>query len=218
MTEIEHRYLKDDNDNIFYPITHIDAVQGLNADDFSQSDEIDDKIRQKTDEINATINDVNKTIENANKTITEQQKVIDKQKTDITNMSNNFANVVGIAGWVPYGYNVSKDVKADTMHGGKHLICGLKEVRVGTPNVTQVARIKTISYNLSNFENGQQVAQLPAGFLKDNLIFTAHGHGNRGPYRVEVTTDGKMTVHVSPDDKNLDKSYFWIYGQFTWVE
>lgn len=232
MTEIEHRYLKDNNDNIFYPLTHIDAVQGLDADSFSQSDEIDKKIKQKTDEINSTINDVNKTIENANKTITEQQKIIDENKTkidrnktdigenktDITNMSSNFENIVGITGWVPYGYNVGQGVEADAIHGGKHLICGLKEVRVGIPNVTRVARIKTISYNLRNFENGQQVAQLPSGFLKDNLIFTAHGHGNRGSYRVEVLTNGKMTVYVNPNDRDLDRSYFWIYGQFTWVE
>lgn len=218
MTEIEHRYLKDNNDNVFYPITHVDAIQGIDSDTFNTSDEIDDKIRQKTDEINNTIDNVNKTIEDANKTINEQQKIIEKNKTDITNMSNNFANVVGITGWVPYGYNVGKDVEADQIHGGNHLVCGLKEVRVGTPNVTQVTRIKTISYNLRNFENGQQVAQLPAGFLSSNIIFTAHGHGNRGPYRVEVTTDGKMTVYVSPDDRDLDKSYFWIYGQFTWVE
>lgn len=197
MTEIEHRYLKDNNDNIFYPVTHIDAVQGLDTDTFSSSDEIDDKVKQKTDEINTAINGINKAIKNIN---------------------TNFADIVGVTGWIPYGNNVGKGVEADQIHGGKNLTCGLKEVRVGIPNVTQVSRIKTISYNLSNFENGQQVAQLPSGFLKDNLIFTAHGNGNRGPYRVEVLTDGKMTVYVSPEDRDLDKSYFWIYGQFTWVE
>ena len=42
MAEINHRYLKDNDGDTFYPVTHIDAVQGIDQE--STDNALTDKI------------------------------------------------------------------------------------------------------------------------------------------------------------------------------
>ena len=65
---------------------------------------------------------------------------------------------------------------------------------------------------------GEQVAQLPVGFMTKAHIFPAFGNGNMGAYRIEVTKSGAMTIHGGLNDKNLPISSYWVYGQYTWIE
>src|SRR5699024_3687937 len=116
MTEIEHRYLKDNNDNIFYPITHIDAVQGLdNSETVTALTDMNDKINQ-----------MNTMIDSANKTIAEQKKIIDRNKEIIDYFDVAIGDMVGDTGWVDI--SVPPTMKNSAEKNG--FKCGIREVRV----------------------------------------------------------------------------------------
>src|SRR5699024_11499806 len=117
MTEIEHRYLKDNNDNIFYPITHIDAVQGLdNSETETALTDINDKINQ-----------MNTMIDSANKTIAAQKKVIDRNKEIIDYFDIAIGDMVGDTGWIDY--QVHPNNTKNYISTGSP--CAIREVRVG---------------------------------------------------------------------------------------
>ena len=69
MAEINHRYLKDNDGDTFYPVTHIDAVQGIDQESTDNA----------LTDMNDKINQMNSMIDNANKTIAEQKKIIDRK-------------------------------------------------------------------------------------------------------------------------------------------
>ncbi len=151
---------------------------------------------------------------------------LDKAETDIktnnsndTNLENALKGFVGVTDWVSYANNVASGVQTNTMYvSSDGLKCELKEVRIGVEGLTPIARYKTISYNLRNFKLGEQVAQLPNGFMNKPHSFPAFGNGNMSAYRIEVTKDGKMTIFGGANDKNLPTSSYWVYGQYTWIE
>ncbi|WP_345772305.1 phage tail protein [Mammaliicoccus sp. P-M58] len=136
-----------------------------------------------------------------------------------TNLEDAFKGFVGVTDWLSYANSVASGVQANTMYASSDgLKCELKEVRIGVTGLTPVVRYKTITYNLRNFKLGEQVAQLPSGFLTKTQVFPAFGNGNMSSYRIEITKDGKMMVHGGSNDKTLTTDRYWIYGQHTWIE
>ncbi|MEX5937642.1 hypothetical protein [Mammaliicoccus sciuri] len=144
---------------------------------------------------------------------------IQQNNTNDTNLENALKGFVGVTDWVSYANNVASGVKANAMYTNSNgLKCGLKEVRIGIEGVTPVVRYKTITYNLRNFKLGEQVAQLPSGFIKNAQSFPAFGNGNMSSYRIEIMPDGKMTILGGLNDKTLATDRYWVYGQHTWIE
>src|SRR5699024_3413422 len=202
MTEIEHRYLKDNNDNIFYPITHIDAVQGLdNSETETALTDMNDKINQ-----------MNSMIDNANKTIAAQKKVIDRNKEIIDYFDIAIGDMVGDTGWVDI--SVPPDMKNKAQSTG--FKCGIREVRVGNTLIPHYFVVRSIRLNISNITgSNMQIAQLPTGFITDNQSFMARGYGYRHPITIECLKNGKVMAFVHPDDQSKTN---WLYQEFTWLE
>lgn len=151
---------------------------------------------------------------------------LEKAETDIKtintnqlNLDDNFKDYMGTTDWVSYANSVASGVGVDVMYTNYNgLKCALKEVRIGIEGVTPVVRYKTIAYNLRGFKLGEQVAQLPSGFIKNAQLFPAFGNGNMSSYRIEIMPDGKMTILGGTNDKTLSSSSYWVYGQHTWIE
>ena len=202
MTEIEHRYLKDNNDNIFYPITHIDAVQGLdNSGTETALTDMNDKINQ-----------MNTMIDSANKTIAEQKKIIDRNKEIIDYFDVAIGDMVGDTGWVDISVPPTMKNSAQT-NGFK---CGIREVRVGNTLIPHYFVVRSIRLNISNITgSNMQIAQLPTGFITDNQSFMARGNGYRHPITIECLKDGKVMAFVHPDDQSKTN---WAYQEFTCLE
>nr|WP_286313502.1 hypothetical protein [Mammaliicoccus lentus] len=168
---VAHRYMKDRDGETYFPITHVDALIGL-----EQFDE------------------------------------------NIHNLEDAFKDFIGVTNWTSYANNVAPGVQTNTAYSSDGFKCEAKEVRIGVIGLTPIVRYKTITYNLRNFKLGEQVAQLPVGFMTKRHSFPAYGNGNMGAYRVEVTKSGAMTIFGGLNDKNLDTSSYWVYGQYTWIE
>ncbi|MEB7998931.1 hypothetical protein NGH84_11725 [Staphylococcus saprophyticus] len=195
MAEINHRYLKDNDGDTYFPITHIDAVQGI---DQSSTDnaltDMNDKIVQ-----------MNTLITEANKKIAEQKKIIDFFDTAIGDM-------VGDTGWVDI--SVPPDMKNKAQSTG--FKCGIREVRAGNSLMPHNFIVRSIRLNISNITgNSMQIAQLPKGFIANNQSFTARGNGYRHPITIECLNDGTVTAFVHPDDQAKTN---WLYQEFTWLE
>ena len=143
---------------------------------------------------------------------------LEKTETNTKNLEDSFKGLIGVTNWVSYANNVAPGVKTNTMYTDGDLKCELKEVRIGVEGLTPIVRYKTITYNLRNFKLGEQVAQLPNGFMNKSHAFPAFGNGNMGAYRIEVTKSGAMTIFGGLNDKSLPTSSYWVYGQYTWIE
>src|SRR5699024_1176321 len=141
MAEINHRYLKDNDGDTYFPITHIDAVQGWNQE--SEDNALTD--------MNDKINQMNTLIDNANKKIAEQKKIIDCVDmaieyrvgdtccVDITLPPANKNNAVGT------GFK-----------------SGIREVRAGNSLMPHTFIVRSIRLNVSNIKgNSMQIPQLP---------------------------------------------------------
>ena len=64
--EVNHRYLKDKDGDTYFPIAHINAVEGMDT----------EGSKNPFTDINDKINQMNTLITQANETIAEQQKII----------------------------------------------------------------------------------------------------------------------------------------------
>ena len=195
MAEINHRYLKDNDNEIYYPVTHIDAVQGIDQESTDNAlTDMNDKIVQ-----------MNTLITEANKKIAEQKKIIDFFDTAIGDM-------VGDTGWVDI--SVPPDMKNKAQSTG--FKCGIREVRAGNSLMPHNFIVRSIRLNISNITgNSMQIAQLPKGFIANNQSFTARGNGYRHPITIECLNDGTVTAFVHPDDQAKTN---WLYQEFTWLE
>ena len=209
----EFKYPLDEYGDPYFAGTHINAVQGL--EDFTEDiNSVGDKVNSVSDKVNSVsdkVNSVNDKVDRAERNI----KIVDE---NIHNLEDAFKGLIGVTGWVSYANNLAPGVKANAMYGSDGLKCELKEVRIGVKGLTPIVRYKTITYNLRNFKLGEQVAQLPNGFMNKSHAFPAYGNGNMGAYRIEVTKSGAMTIHGGLNDKSLPTSSYWVYGQYTWIE
>ena len=202
MAEINHRYLQDNDGAEFFPITHIDAVQGI---DQSSTDnaltDMNDKIIQ-----------MNTLIDSANKTIAEQKKIIEGNKKVIDVHDLILGNMVGDTGWVDI--SVPPDMKNKAQSTG--FKCGIREVRAGSTSLPNYFAFRSIRLNVSNITgSSMQIAQLPSGFITNNQSFVARGNGYRHPVVIECLSDGKVMAFVHHDDQSKTN---WVYQEFTWLE
>ena len=202
MAEINHRYLKDNDGDTFYPVTHIDAVQGIDQESTDNA----------LTDMNDKINQMNTMIDSANKTIAEQKKIIDRNKEIIDYFDVAIGDMVGDTGWVDISVPPTMKNSAQT-NGFK---CGIREVRVGNSLIPHYFVVRSIRLNVSNITgSSMQIAQLPTGFITDNQSFMARGNGHRHPITIECLKDGKVMAFVHPDDQSKTN---WLYQEFTWLE
>ena len=202
MVEINHRYLKDNDGDTFYPVTHIDAVQGIDQESTDNA----------LTDMNDKINQMNTMIDSANKTIAEQKKIIDRNKEIIDYFDVAIGDMVGDTGWVDISVPPTMKNSAQT-NGFK---CGIREVRVGNTLIPHYFVVRSIRLNISNITgSNMQIAQLPTGFITDNQSFMARGNGYRHPITIECLKDGKVMAFVHPDDQSKTN---WLYQEFTWLE
>lgn len=195
MAEINHRYLKDRDGETYFPITHIDAVQGIDQESTDNA----------LTDINDKINQMNTLITDANKTIAEQKKLLEIFDVALGDM-------VGDTGWVDI--SVPTNMKNNANSSG--FKCGIREVRVGNSLIPHYFVVRSIRLNISNITgSNMQIAQLPTGFITDNQSFMARQNGYRHPITIECLKDGKVMAFVHPDDQSKTN---WVYQEFTWLE
>jgi hypothetical protein len=202
MTEINHRYLKDNEGETFYPVTHIDAVQGFDQESTDNA----------LTDMNDKINQMNTLITKANETIAEQKKIIDANKKAIDLFDSVLGDMVGDTGWVDI--SIPTNMKNNANSSG--FKSGVREVRAGNTSLPHYFVVRSIRLNVSNItSSSMQIAQLPTGFITDNQSFMARQSGNRHPVTIECLKDGKVMAYVHPDDQSKTN---WVYQEFTWLE
>ncbi|GAB1611777.1 hypothetical protein HB162lentus_04210 [Mammaliicoccus lentus] len=188
----EFKYPLDEYGEPYFAGSHVNAIQGMES-------------------IKEDIENVNIKADRAERNI----KIVDENNH---NLEDSFKDFIGVTNWTSYANNVAPGVQTNTAYSSDGFKCEVKEVRIGVTGLTPIVRYKTITYNLRNFKLGEQVAQLPVGFMTKSHSFPAYGNGNMGAYRVEVTKSGAMTIFGGLNDKSLPTSSYWVYGQYTWIE
>ncbi|WP_426457037.1 hypothetical protein [Staphylococcus cohnii] len=202
MAEINHRYLKDNDGDTFFPITHIDAIQGINQENTDNA----------ITDINDKINQMNTLLSEASETIAKQSKIIEEQKNSLDILDISLGDMVGDTGWVDISVPPTMKNFAQT-NGFK---CGIREVRVGNSLMPHNFIVRSIRLNVSTITgNTMQIAQLPKGFITNNQSFIARQNGYRHPITIECLNDGTVTAFVHPDDQSKTN---WLYQEFTWLE
>ncbi|MEJ7220605.1 hypothetical protein [Staphylococcus gallinarum] len=198
MTDINHRYLKDNDNEMFFPITHINAVEGFDSEATNQS----------FIDINDKITEINDTLDKTNATILEQRKIIDQQTKDIATLNNGLFAMVDDSGWKDYP--VANATKDNGFNGFK---CKIRELVVGLSK-EKFLRIRTIRVNMSNVPHNTQIAQLPTGFIDETVRFALTSNsGIPAPY-ISVDTSGVMRAWFDTDHRDGAQN---IYGQHTWI-
>lgn len=188
----EFKYPLDEYGEPYFAGSHVNAIQGMES-------------------IKEDIENVNIKADRAERNI----KIVDENNH---NLEDSFKDFIGVTNWTSYANNVAPGVQTNIAYSSDGFKCEVKEVRIGVTGLTPIVRYKTITYNLRNFKLGEQVAQLPVGFMTKPHSFSAYGNGNMGSYKVEVTKSGAMTIFGGLNDKNLNTSSYWVYGQYTWIE
>lgn len=190
--DIPHRYLKDNDGELLFPITHIEAVQGFDVENNKASfTDIDDKISQ-----------LNTVIEKANATISKMQTQIDSVGKDVT-------NIAGDTGWVDY--TVGNATKNGGISNGYN--CMIREVSVGYSN-GKAFRFRTVRVNISNIPHNTQVGQLPNGFIDETVRFIPSVSSGHIPPTISIDPAGVMKVYFPETDRDGKQ---WVYGQHTWL-
>ena len=195
----EFKYPLDEYGEPYFAGSHVDAIEGMES------------IKKDIESVKEGVESVNVKADRAERNI----KIVDENNK---NLEDSFKDFIGVTNWTSYANNVAPGVKTNTMYTDGGLKCELKEIRIGVEGLTPIVRYKTITYNLRNFKLGEQVAQLPSGFVNKDQAFPAFGHGNMGAYKIEVTKSGAMTIWAGLNDRNLDTDRYWVYGQHTWIE
>ena len=191
MAEINHRYLKDNDGDTYFPITHIDAVQGI---DQSSTDnaltDMNDKIAQ-----------MNTLITEANNKIAEQKKIIDFFDAVIGDM-------VGDTGWIDYQVSTANT---------KNYIstappCAIREVRVGNNLNGKMFVVRSIRLNIGKINHDQVIAQLPRGFTNETVSFVLRSSGSKTPIELSIEKDATVKAYLNGSDSGL-----WACGEYTWL-
>ena len=206
----EFKYPLDEYGEPYFAGSHVDAIEGMQ--------DIKDRLEKAESDIIDNSSGSNADIQNISKRINKAESDIKTINTNQLNLEDAFKDFIGVTNWTSYANNVAPGVQTNAMYTSDGLKCEIKEVRIGVTGLTPIVRYKTITYNLRNFKLGEQVAQLPNGFMNKSHTFPASGNGNMGAYRIEVTKSGAMTIHGGLNDKNLPTSSYWVYGQYTWIE
>ena len=185
MAEINHRYLKDNDGEEFYPITHVDAVQG-----FDQTG---------TD---TALTDINDKINQLQTTIGTMQKQMDGMALDVISLA-------GDTGWVDY--TVANAEKNGALSAGYK--CMIREVSVGFAGAKNF-KLRTIRVNISKVPHNTTIAQLPTGFIDQTVRFSPAVSSGHTPPIISVATSGEMKVYFPTEDRAGDQwvygQYTWI--------
>lgn len=189
MAEINHRYLKDNDGDTFFPITHIDAVQGLEND--------------------STITDINNKVVEINETLTKANATISAMQKQLEGVGKDVVNLTGDTGWVDYA--VANADKNNGIVNGFN--CMIREVSVGFAGANTF-RFRTIRVNIGNVPHNVQVGQLPNGFIDETVRFIPSVSSGHIPPTVSVDTKGAMHVFFPSEDRDGKQ---WVYGQHTWL-
>lgn len=195
----EFKYPLDEYGEPYFAGSHVNAIKGM------------EDVKEDIERVKKDLGTANEKVDRAEKNI----KIVDENNH---NLEESFKGLIGVTNWTSYSNNVAPGVQANAMYASDDIKCEIKEVRIGVTGLTPIVRYKTITYNLRNFKLGEQVAQLPNGFMTKAHAFPAFGNGNMGAYRIEVTKSGAMTIHGGLNDKNLSTNSYWVYGQYTWIE
>ena len=201
MVEINHRYLKDNDGDTFYPVTHIDAVQGIDQESTDNA----------LTDMNDKINQMNTLITEANKTIEEQQKTIKNNSDAIKIFDLAMGDMVGDTGW--HDYQVPPSMKNNAVKSG--FPCSIREVRAGSSMNEKNFVIKSIRFNITGIKDGQQIAQLPIGFITKIQTVDIVGSAKKAPVSLKLRDTGEVEAFLKEYDTSKDS---WIYGQYTWLE
>ena len=138
---------------------------------------------------------------------------------ELRNSLSDFqANHIQDTGWLDY--EVGTDSK-NTLYSDDGFKCGIRQIhyvygnaKTGQRYVTQ----KMIRVNIRNFANGQQVAQLPSGFMKYTQTFYSRSSTGRQPIMVEIRSSGAVNVYIDSSNQSGSNNNNWIYAQFEWTE
>ncbi|MDW4444444.1 hypothetical protein QI194_03150 [Staphylococcus saprophyticus] len=201
MAEINHRYLKDNDGDTYFPITHIDAVQGIDQESTDNA----------LTDMNDKINQMNTLIDKANKTIEEQQNTIKNNSSAIKIFDLAMGDMVGDTGW--NDYQVPPLMKNEAVKSG--FPCSIREVRVGSRMNEKNFVIKSIRFNIAGIKDGQQIAQLPIGFITKIQTVDIVGSARKAPVSLKLRDSGVVEAFLKEYDTSEES---WIYGQYTWLE
>ena len=123
-------------------------------------------------------------------------------------------------GWLDYDVGTGAGNKND-LYASDGFKCGIRQIhhvygnaKTGQRYVTQ----KMIRVNIRNFANGQQVAQLPSGFMKYTQSFYSRSGSGRQPILIEIRSSGAVNVYIDSEDQSGSNDNNWIYAQFEWTE
>lgn len=138
----------------------------------------------------------------------------------LTQVAQILGDFIFDTGWRAYDYGAGNGVTIDGLYSSDGFKCGIREIVLnpyafGNGNKT---RIKMIRVNLRNFANGQQVAQLPTGFMNTTQVFYSRSGSGRQPIMVEIRANGAVNVYIDKADQSGSTNSNWIYAQFTWIE
>lgn len=196
--EVNHRYLKDKDGDTYFPITHINAVEGMDT----------EGSENPFTDINDKINQMNTLITQANETIAEQQKIIKDNANAIKIFDLAMGDMVGDTGWIDYQVhpnNVKNYLRSAPP-------CAIREVRVGNDLAGKWFVFRSIRVNIGKINHGQVIAQLPQGFTKDTVSFVLRSTGGKTPVELSIEKDNSVKAYLNGSDSNL-----WAAGEFTWL-
>lgn len=209
---MEIKYSLDENEEKYYPATHVKAIQGLDLEEeFAQLDNLkreysdfEKRIEEKQKEIEKNIDDI------SGEQYSKIQDELKTYKDKIDNINSTLSTLVGDTGWVKF--QVLPEIELNTKMGAKGFETSIREVRFG--NVRQ----KSIRLNMSNIPHNVQIAQLPTGFMTTGQMVYGAGDGNSLPIRFEISSAGEVKTYVHENDRKKSQSSRWVYTQFTWLE
>lgn len=197
----EIKYSLDENGEPYFAATHIKGIQGLDT----------ESSENPFTDINDKINQMNTLIKQANETIAEQQKIIKDNANAIKIFDLAMGDVVGDTGWIDY--QVPPSMKNEAVKSG--FPCSIREVRVGNSLTNKYYLIKSIRFNITGIKDGQQIAQLPTGFVTKIQSVDVVGSARKAPVSLKLRETGAVEAFLKEYDTSKES---WIYGQYTWLE
>lgn len=138
----------------------------------------------------------------------------------LTQIAQLLGDYIADSGWIAYDYGAGNGVTANGLYASDGFKCGIREIVLNPyafGNGKQI-RFKMIRVNLRNFANGQQIAQLPTGFMSTTQTFYSRAGSGRQPILIEIRSSGAVNVYIDSKDQSGSNNNNWIYAQHTWIE
>ncbi|MFE8113047.1 hypothetical protein [Mammaliicoccus sciuri] len=134
---------------------------------------------------------------------------------DLQNSIYDIATSIRDSGWIEYQVGPPKN----GLYATDGFSCGIREIvhQYGERGEKRITR-KMIRVNIRNFTNGEQIAQLPTGFMKYTQVFYSRSGSGRQPIMVEIRGNGALNVYIDSSNQSGSSNSNWIYAQFEWTE